>query len=152
MNGAHIHLIICHIPIIGAAFTTLLIIFALVQKNKELKRISFWFAVITGITVLITYLTGDSAEQIVKAIPGITEDIIEPHENMAMLYMLSLLLIGVIALAGLFLSRASAKVLHKFTIIILILNILSTFLAFRTGLTGGEIRHNEIGNTQAIKK
>ena len=151
MNGAHLHLIVCHIPIVGAAFTTLLIIFALAQKNKDIKRVSLWFAVITGISALLVYLTGDSAEDIVKTIPGITEDIIEPHETMAMLYMISLLIIGAVALTALFLSRASAKVLHKFTIIVLILNILVTFLAFKTGLSGGKIRHTEIEN-KAVSK
>jgi hypothetical protein len=151
MNGAHLHLILSHIPLIGAGFTTLLIIFALGQKSNEVKRTSLWFAVITGITALGTFLTGDSAEEIVKAIPGITESLIDPHESMAMFYMISLLVISAVALAGLFLSRASAAVLHKFTIIVLILNILAMFLAYKTGISGGKIRHTEIENTQNLK-
>jgi uncharacterized membrane protein len=151
MNGAHLHLIICHIPIIGAGFTTLLIVFGLFQKSKEVKRTSLWFALITGVSALITYMTGDSAEEIVKTIPGITESLIDPHESMAMFYMISLLLIGAVALAGLFLSRASSDMLHKFTIIVLVLNILVTFLAYKTGLTGGKIRHTEIENTTQVK-
>ncbi|MGD0711510.1 MAG: hypothetical protein ABR968_10075 [Bacteroidales bacterium] len=148
MNGAHLHLILSHIPIIGAGFTTLLIIFALGQKSKEVKHTSLWFALIIGISALITYLTGDSAEEIVKTIPGITESLIDPHENMALFYMISLLFIGAVALAGIVLSRASSEILHKFTIIILILNILAMFLAYKTSLSGGKIRHTEIENTQ----
>jgi len=135
----------------GAAFTTLLIIFALGQKSKEVKRTSLWFAVLTGISALIVYLTGDGAEDIVKTIPGITESLIEPHEHMAMFFMISLLLIGAAALAGLFLSRASTDVLHKFTVIVLILNILVMFLAYETGLSGGKIRHTESETTQMVK-
>jgi uncharacterized membrane protein len=151
MNGAHLHLILCHVPIMGAAFTLLLIIFALVQKSKEVKRTSLWFAVLTGISALVVYLTGDGAEEVVKRIPGITESLIEPHEHMAMYFMISLLIIGAAALAGLFLSRASTDVLHKFTIIVLILNILVMFLAYETGLTGGKIRHTESETTQVVK-
>ena len=92
MNGAHLHLILCHIPTIGAGFTILLLLFAFVQKSKDIKRTSLWFAVITGIAALVTYLTGDSAEEIVKLIPGITETIIEPHEEYALFYLISLLL------------------------------------------------------------
>jgi len=150
MNGAHYHLILSHIPIVGAGFTILLLIFALVRKSKELKCTSLWFAVITGITALAAYFTGDSAENIVKQIPGITEVIIEPHENWALYYLLSLLLIAFIALAGLFVSRASAKILHKFTVIILVLGLLATMLAVETALTGGKIRHTEIENVQNV--
>jgi uncharacterized membrane protein len=151
MNGAHLHLILCHIPIIGAGFTTLLIIFGLFQKSKEIKRTSLWFALITGIIALVTYMTGDSAEEIVKTIPGIKENLIDPHESMAMFYMISLLIIGAVSLVGLFLSRASSDILHKFTIIVLVLYILSMFLAYKTGLSGGKIRHTEIENTLSEK-
>jgi len=144
MNGAHIHLILGHIPIVGAGFTTLLLLFALVNKSRDIKQSSLWFAVITGVAALVTYLTAESAENIVKKIPGITEDIIEPHETLALYYLLSLLFIAVVALAGLFLSRASVSVLHKFVIIIFILNILATLLAVQTGISGGKIRHTEI--------
>ncbi len=144
MNGAHFHLILGHIPIMGAGFTVLLIFFALLKKSKELKQVSLWFAVITGITALAAYLTGDGAEEVVTSLPGITEALIEPHEEMALYYLIALLLIGVIALAGLFLSQASTTVLHKFVIVVFILNLLASYLAVTTGLSGGKIRHTEI--------
>lgn len=144
MNGSHFHLIFSHVPLIGAAFTILLIIFALLKKSKDLKQTALWFAVIAGITALIAYFTGDGAENVVKTVPGITESLIEPHEEWALYYLLSLLLIGVTALVGLFLSRASAKVLHKFVILVLILNIMAMYLAAETGITGGKIRHTEM--------
>ena len=152
MNGAHLHLVLSHIPAIAAGFTTLLILFALIQKNKELKRTALWFSVITGIFALAAYLTGDRAEEIIKLIPGITESIIEPHEEFALYYLLSLLFIGAFALAGLFLSRASTDVLHKFIIIVLILNLLSFYLAIKTTYTGGKIRHTEIENSLPSKE
>ncbi|NTW31880.1 MAG: hypothetical protein HGB12_04530 [Bacteroidetes bacterium] len=151
MNGAHLHLILCHIPIIGAGFTILLLLFAFAQKSKELKRTSLWFAVITGAAALVVYLTGDSAEEVAKLIPGITETIIEPHEEYALFYFISLLLIGCIALAGLFLSRASSSALHKFAVLVFVLNLLATILAVKTGYTGGKIRHTEIENTTTVK-
>jgi hypothetical protein len=150
MNGAHLHLIICHIPIIGAGFTTLLILFSLLKKSKDIKQASLWFAVITGISALVVYLTGSGAEGYVKTVPGITEEIIEPHEQMALYYLITLLFISVIALAGLFLSQASVKVLHKFVLIVLLLNILASYLAVTTGLSGGKIRHTEINVTTPV--
>lgn len=150
MNGAHLHLIVCHIPIIGAGFTILLIIFSFLKKSKDLKQSSLWFAAITGLAALAVYLTGSGAESYVKTVPGITEEIIEPHETMALYYLIALLIISVISLAGLFLSQASAKVLHKFVIIVFILNLLASYLAVTTGLSGGKIKHTEINTTTPV--
>lgn len=144
MNGSHLHLIFSHVPIIGGAFTILLIIFALVKKSKDLKQTSLWFAVIAAITALLAYFTGDGAENVVKTVPGINGSLIELHEQWALYYLLFLMLIGIIALAGIFLSRASATVLHKFVIILFILSFLSMYLAAETGITGGKIRHSEM--------
>ncbi|MFH0864708.1 MAG: hypothetical protein V1904_00835 [Bacteroidota bacterium] len=144
MNGAYLHLIICHIPIMGAASTVLLILFSLFRKSKELKQVSLWFAVITGIVALAAYASGSGAEEIVKSLPGMTESTIEPHEEIALFFLIALVVIGFISLLGLLLSRASASVLHKFVIIVLVLNLLTSYLAVKTSLTGDKIRHTEI--------
>ncbi len=151
MNGAHLHLLLSHVAPIGGFFTLLLFIFALIQKNKELKRTALWFTFFTGISALVTFMTGDSAEEIVKKIPGISDTQIEFHEMMAMFYLISLIVVGVMAVVGLFLSRASTSVLHKFTVIVFILLLLTSYLAVMTSLTGGKIRHSEIENTIPAK-
>ena len=147
MNGAHLHLIICHIPIMGAGFTVLLILFSLLKKNKDLKQVSLWFAAITGVSALVVYFTGDGAEEVVKSVLGTPESVIETHETFAMYFLIALLLIGVIALAGLFLSQASTAVLNKFVVIVLILTLLTSYLAFETGISGDKIAHSEIENS-----
>jgi len=144
MNGSHLHLMFSHVPFSGAAFTMLLIFFALYKKNKELKQTSLWFAVATGITALIAFFSGDGAERVVKTVPGITESVIETHQQWALYYLLTLVLIGVIAAAGLFLSRASAKGLHKFVIVVFIMSFLSLYLMAKTGITGEKVRHTEM--------
>jgi hypothetical protein len=150
MNGAHIHLIVCHLPIMGAGFTLLLILFSLLKKSKDLKQVSLWFAVITGLSALGVYLTGDGAEDIVKSVLGTPESVIEVHESWALYFMIALLVIASVSLAGLFLSRASVPVLHRFVIIVFVLLLLSSFLAFETGLTGGKIRHSETDTTEHV--
>jgi len=143
MNGAHLHLMIAHVAPIGSAFTIVLFIFALFKRSKDLKQAAMWFAFLTAVVALVTFLTGDGAEGIVKALPGMKNAPIEPHETFAMFYLISTLVIGAIAVVGLFLSRASASVLHKFVIIVFLLTLLSSYLAVMTGLTGGKIRHTE---------
>ena len=145
MNGTHLHIIVCHLPIAGSGFTVLLILFALYMKSKDLKKVSLWFAFITGLLALAAYFTGEPAEgALMTLVPAITENMVEPHEGIAMFYLLALLFIGFLSLAGLVLSRASEKVLHRFVIIVLILNLSASFLAAKTSITGGKIRHTEM--------
>ena len=106
-----------------------------------------WFAFLIGMLAMATSLTGDGAEEIVRKIPGITENLIEQHVTYAVFYMIAMSIIGIIAIVGLFLSRASTVVLHKFVILVFILSIMATYLAVMTSYTGVEIRHAEIQNT-----
>lgn len=144
MDGAYFHLILCHIPAIGAAFTSLLLLFAIFIKSREFKRTALWFVVITGIMALITYFTGDSAEKVMLTLPGITESLIEPHEQFSLFFLTAIMIIAVVALAGLILSRASASALKKFVIIIFALLFLSSYFAVKTSETGMKIRHTEL--------
>jgi len=151
MNGAHLHLILGHLAPIGGGFTLILFVFALVQKTKELKRTAMWFAFLTGVAAFIASMTGNSAEETILKISGMTKLQIEPHISYSLYYLISITTIGIIALLGLFLSRASTAVLHKFVIIVFILSILASFLGAMTSYTGGKIRHNEVENLLPTK-
>lgn len=147
MNGAHLHLIFGHLPIVGALFTMLLLFSSLLQKSKELKRTSLLFACVTGLLALAAYLTGDPAEEsVMKSVAGITENAIEPHEHWALFYLIFLMVIAGISFIGFFVSRASEKILQRLIIILFVLNILATVVAMETAYTGGRIRHPEIEN------
>jgi len=89
MDAAHVHLIFCHIPIVGAVFTILLILFGIFMKSKDLKIVSLWFSVIVGLFSVLAYVTGDGAAETAKKTSGITESIIEPHEEWALYYFLT---------------------------------------------------------------
>ena len=145
MNAAQLHLIFTHLPIVGLGFVILLNIISLFYfKSNEFKKMTLWFYVILGLFALLAYFTGDGAENIMKTYPGITEDMIEPHENMALLYFIGLMITAVVATIGLYISKTNEKLLRKFTIYLLIAGLLLSILAIGTGTTGGNIRHTEI--------
>jgi len=144
MNAAQLHLFFSHFPIVGLAFAVLVTIYSIFNKNHELARLSLWFYVILGLFALLAYLTGDDAEKIMETYPGITEDIIEPHENIALFFFIGLMITAGIALTGLYVSKTKETLLKRFTVILLIGGILLGILAGITGSTGGAIRHSEI--------
>lgn len=151
MNPAQLHLFFSHFPIVGLAFAILVNLYSLFNKSHEPGRLSLWFYVVLGIFALLAYLTGDGAEKIMETYPGITENVIEPHENIALFFFIGLMITSGIAIIGLYVTKTKEKLLNRFTLILLIGGILLGILAGITGSTGGAIRHTEIKQGNYMK-
>ena len=144
MNSAQLHLLFTHLPIIGLGFAMLLNLVAIVRKSEELQKLSLWCYLILGLFGLLAYLTGDDAGKIMETYPGITKDIIETHENVALLFFIGLMITSALSIVGLYVTKTREKLLGRFNLILLIAAILLSILAVNTGSTGGTIRHTEI--------
>jgi hypothetical protein len=84
MNWAHVHLMLSHLPVVGTIFGLLLLLLAQLRKSEELKRVSLGIFVLTALLALPVYFTGEPAEKVVEHLPGVTEPLIEEHENAAL--------------------------------------------------------------------
>jgi uncharacterized membrane protein len=144
MNSAQFHLFFSHFPIVGLAFAILINLYALFTKSHEAAKLSLWFYFVLGIFALTAYLTGDGAEKIMETYPGITEETVEPHENIALFFFIGLMITTGIAMTGLYITKTKENLLKKFTVLLLIMGLLLGILAGITGSTGGAIRHTEI--------
>lgn len=144
MNTAHYHLLLSHVPVIGMAFALLLNIWSLLKNSHDLKIATLLFYAVSGLFAIPVYFTGDSSEQIVKTVPGITESLIEPHEETALYFFIGICIIGIIAVAGLLFGKKSKIFLHRVIFIIMFLALANSYFAVMTAYTGGKIRHSEI--------
>ncbi len=144
MNSAQLHLVFTHLPIIGLGFAILLNLVAIVRKSEELQKLTLWCYLLLGIFALLAYITGDDAGKIMETYPGITEDIIEPHENVALFFFMGLMITSALSIIGLYITKTKVKLLGRFSLLLLITAILLSILAVKTGSTGGAIRHTEI--------
>jgi uncharacterized membrane protein len=144
MNAAHFHLMFNHLSLVGLGFALLLNLIALYRKSDELIILSFYFYILIAVLSVLSILTGDGAGEIVKTYPGISDELIESHENWAYVFFYGLIAIGVLSLAGLWFSRKNPGILKKFSIAALILAVVFLVFAYQAGATGGKIRHPEI--------
>jgi len=144
MNDAQLHLVFTHLPIIGLGFGILLNLVALIRKSEELQKLTLWYYLLLGVFALLAYLTGDDAGKMMQTYPGITEDIIEPHENFALFFFIGLMVTSALSMVGLYVTKTKMQFLKKFNLILLISALLLSILAVKTGSTGGAIRHTEI--------
>ncbi len=144
MNWAHLHLLVNHVPVIGTVIAVLLLALAVLGRSSELTRVSFGMLVVLALTAGAVYLTGEPAEEVVEDLPGVSEAVIEPHEEAAMVASLLLGAVGAIALGGLILARRGRELPARFAHVVLALAVLAAAAMGRTAFLGGHIRHTEI--------
>lgn len=145
MNGAHMHLLVNHLPVIGSIFAILLLIWSLLRKNTEIARAALGLFVIAAITGLAAYFTGEPAEDVAEKISGVTRSAIHAHEESAELATVLLGGYGVFALGALlYLRKRAVEFPRKLITLALILSFVPAGAMGWTANQGGKIRHPEI--------
>lgn len=149
MNGAHLHLVVNHIPIIFPLIGVIVLILGLISKSEAVKRTAFLIFILGALASILAMTTGEGAEEIVEKINGVTENYIENHEESAEIFALLSYILGGISLFGVWASVKQKTYSNIISIITLIFAFVILIFGKQTGTTGGEIRHTEIrsGNT-----
>ncbi len=143
MNSVQIHLALTHVPVILCLLGLAMLITALIIKNNALVKTAYILLLIAGISVLPVYFTGEGAEETVEHLPGVSEALIEEHEDMAKFALVSILATGTLALAT-YVSLRWIKTNQVLKIFVILLGFLSAGLMIQTAHLGGQVRHSEI--------
>ena len=72
MEGAHFHLLVNHIPIVGVIFGMLILLTGIVLKNGTVKQTGLGTLMVAALSVIFALLSGDPAGESVKGLPGVT--------------------------------------------------------------------------------
>jgi uncharacterized membrane protein len=142
-SGAHLHLLVNHVPILGAFFALGLLVASYFWSPDVLRRTALVVLVVTALAGWASDLTGEPAEDALRGIPGVTRDLIHAHEDIAGTALLAGALLGVLALATLVRWRRTpvpARAAHVLTLGTVIVGGLMGYV----GLLGGRIRHTEV--------
>jgi hypothetical protein len=142
MNPAHIHLMLNHVPLFGAIGVTILFVVALFMRQQGVARAGLVVALLTAVVAVVVYLTGEPAEELVENLPGVSEPLMETHEEIALVATLVMGGFAVIALYGLFAFRHGVSM--RFTKVLALLSLLPLAAMAYTAYLGGQIRHSEI--------
>lgn len=143
MNAAHLHLLINHLPVIGTLFALLLLAYGLGRGKEDVVKASLWALVIAAVAGAAAYLTGEPAEEVVERVGGVSETLIERHEEAALWATIGTGLVGLFALAGLLLHRGR-EVSRGFGAVALAATLFVVGGMAWTANLGGQIRHLEI--------
>lgn len=151
MNQTHLHLLITHLPIFGSILGGLVLAYGIWKKNRQTNNAAYLLLIISSIGAMLSYLTGEEAEETVEHLTGVSESIIEQHQEFALFALIALITVGVAALIGLFLRQKNPAIIKMVAIVTLILSLVSFGLVGWTGYLGGQIRHSEIRAGQSVQ-
>ena len=150
MNSVQMHLALTHVPVILSFVGLLMLVTAFIIKNSTLTKTSYTLLLIAGVAAIPVFFTGEGTEEAIENLPGVSNAVIEKHEEVAKLAMIAIAAAGLVALAALLLFKwqIATRVLK---IVVLLLAISSGGLMAQTAHLGGQIRHTEIRNGVALQ-
>jgi DMSO reductase anchor subunit len=144
VNPAHWHLLMNHIPVIGIPLAGILLIVAILLKQRVTEQVALCFVVVLGLLTIPVFLTGEPAEELVEEIPTVSHDLIEEHEESAEFAFIITEVLAAIALVGLALAWKRGEIPRAVTYVTLAVAILCSGLLGRVAYLGGHVRHAEI--------
>ncbi len=147
MNQTHLHLLINHLPIFGSILGSIVLTQAIWTKNDQTKIAAYNLFIISSVGAIITFITGESAEETVENMTGILKSSISSHAEFAVFALASLIILGIASIGGIFMTLGKSSNANSLSKVILIISVISFLLAARTGYLGGKIRHTEINSS-----
>jgi hypothetical protein len=143
MNWVHIHLLLNHLPVIGSVLAVPILAWGIWRSSEEVIRVALvLLATLAAVTVAV-YLTGEPAEEAVEGLAGVSERLIEQHEEAALLATIAFGALGAFALGGLLRFRRR-RIPPHFAAVLLGIALIPVGMAAWTANLGGQIRHSEI--------
>ena len=152
MDAVHLHLLSNHVPIIGAFFGLLVLVFGMVRQSPPTLSAAYTVFLVSAVAGLVAYFSGEGAEEVAEELPGVSHDIIEAHEGVALYVLIAYVLLAILSFVGLIKSKNHYNKIKGIAILVLFVSIITFGLAAYTGWLGGKIRHTElrsIGNAPA---
>ena len=150
IDAAHLHLMLNHLPVIGAPILLLLLTIGLVRGPRELVTVTLALVMGLAAASAVVYLTGEPAEELIEHTPGFPEALTERHEESATVALVATLVTGAVSAAALVFRRRDwgGRWLPR---IVWGTLAASTLLLGWTAWSGGQVRHDEVRPAAAAR-
>ena len=148
MNAAHLHLLLVHIPVVVVPLGCIVLLYGVRRDSLPITRTALTILLVASLIAIPTFLSGGEAEEIVEHLPGISEHLIEEHEEAADIALWLTLGVGVLSLLSLLAIRTGAALERALLRATLLLSCISSAALAYTANEGGRIRHPEAFSTE----
>ena len=150
MNWAYLHILTNHFPIVGIIIGTLLLISGMVLKNEGIRISGLGTIVFASVMAVVADLTGDPAKDALRNLAGISESLVNRHEDIASVSLFLMIPSGLLAVLTIYSIIKKERSVKFLTIITLVLSLVSCVVMGYVGHTGGQIKHDEFRRTSTI--
>ena len=144
MNMPHLHMMLVHLPIVGVPVGAFLLGFGLWLNKVDLKKAGLITIFAFALFGVGAYLTGGEAEETVEKLSGVVKHDIHEHEESAEVTFVTLDVVGILALIGLFLQNRNESLARKVLPLTCVGAVVVSWMLAWTANLGGAIRHPEI--------
>ena len=144
MNLSHLHLVINHVPTVGAAAALGLLLLGFVRRNDHLKHAGLELLFVIALLTLPVYVSGVAALYEIRERPDVSVDAMRIHQDAALAGFVVAELAGFIAWIALWQWRRRGGPAPGLVATATVLLIVSLVIMGRAANLGGEIRHEEI--------
>jgi len=144
VNLAHLHLLLNHVPTVGAVAALGLLILAFVRRDESLKLAGLEVLFAIAVLSLPVYMSGVGAFQKMRGQPGISDAAIRVHQDAALTGYTVTEFAGFVAWIALWQSRRHGRAARGLIPAVTVLSIVALVLMARAAYLGGDIRHPEI--------
>jgi uncharacterized membrane protein len=149
MDTTHLHLILTHFPIIGTIIGVFILAYGYFFKKESITKVALVTFVAMSMLTIPVFLTGEQAAETVENIAGVSEAIIEEHEELAEKAIWLMGFLGIISLFSLWAMIKKMPFSRTITLITFVVSIATFALFSQVGNLGGQIRHSEIRDANA---
>lgn len=145
MNAVHLHLMLNHIPVILVPASLVVWAFVVWKKNPEWERLALGLVAVSGLSAMLAFLTGLSAEDVMITVFQLPEDLVEDHEKVAKIaWGACLALGGAASWILLRMRRAVDEVSSQKRMAVAVLGFIAVVCLGWASYLGGMIRHPEL--------
>jgi uncharacterized membrane protein len=143
VTGAHLHLVLNHVPVILVPAAIVMLLYAMASKSADLTKGALALLIVSTLFGAGAFLTGEPAEDALEQIPGISTEAMKPHENLATFAVAATALAGVFA-SVVFLKWQPGGATPWTMIATLVVALTAAMLLAWTAYLGGRINHPEL--------
>jgi len=143
VNPAHLHITLVHIPVVIVPLGFAILLLAWLRRSGSLSQVALSLLVVATVAAVPAFLLGEGAEEIVENQPGVSESVIEEHEEAADVAFWCTVVTGVVSVVALFGLRRQASWQPAIAKLSLALALAASCTLGFAAQQGGKIRHPE---------
>jgi uncharacterized membrane protein len=144
MDYVHLHLLLNHAPIMGFFIGLFFMVYGYIVKSEATRYGALWlFLILTPVSMLVSH-SGEESEETVEDLPGVSEALMEEHEDAAGLAVVGTWILGAISLAGIVTKKRKPEISKWLVTGAMVAAIYCAATMAYAGFLGGQIRHTEV--------